>query len=393
MVTQGFVFEIDPSSKLKKGLISHVGASRFAFNWGLSLVQSDMEAKRVNPSHLSVGWSLPSLRKRWNQDKGEVAPWWGENSKEAYAGGLTNLADALANWSDSRTGRWEGPKMGFPQYKKRGQKGSVRFTAGALRVKDDHHVVLPSIGQVRTKEPTTKLLQLLRTGRARILSATARQQTGRWYVSFGCEVRREIQVPAHLKPDAGVDVGLSHLAVIADSEGKVRYVDNPRPLKKAQAKLRRAQRVLARRCKGSGRRQKAKLFLAKQHARVAHQRLDAIHKLTHYLATNYQDVVVEKLNVTGMMKNHHLAQALSDASFAEIRRQLTYKMLWHGGELWEADVFFPSSKRCHRCGTVKAKLSLSDRIFRCDNPDCLWVGDRDENAARNLLALVKGVLP
>jgi putative transposase len=352
------------------------------------LIKKDMETKRLNPAHEGVGWSQPALRKRWNQDKRVVATWWAENSKEAYESGLTNLAEALANWGDSKAGRRQGLKMGFPKYKRRGDGGSVRFHAGALRVDDAHHIVLPRIGRVRTKEPTNDLLKLLRSGRARILSVTLKQQAGRWYTSLSCEVEREAHPLPRRKLAAGVDVGLNHLAVIADSEGKIEYIENPKPLKKAQMGLRRSQRTLARRAKGSTRRNKAKLKVARQHARVAHQRLDAIHKLTHHLATKYQSVVVEHLNVAGMMKNHHLAQALADASFGEIRRQLTYKMLWSGGELWEADTFFPSSKKCHRCGTVRAKLSLNDRVFNCENPECLWNGDRDENAARNLLALV-----
>jgi putative transposase len=348
----------------------------------------DLENKKINKAHMSIGWSMPALRKRFNQDKEVVAPWWGENSKDAYASGLGDLADALAAWSASRRGLRKGARVGFPKYKKRGDRDSVRFSTGVLRVEDEHHVVLPRIGRLRTKEPMRELLKRLQAGDVRILSASAKQVAGRWHVSLICAAKLWIPNLPQRKLAAGVDVGLKHLAIIADSEGTIEYVENPRSLMKAQTALRRTQRILARREVDSKRREKAKQALARQHARVTRQRLDALHKLTHHLTHSYQSVVIEHLNVAGMMQNHHLARALSDASFGEIRRQLTYKMLWAGGELLEADVFFPSSKRCHKCGTVKAKLSLSDRVFRCENLECLWSGDRDENAARNLLALV-----
>jgi putative transposase len=190
----------------------------------------------------------------------------------------------------------------------------------------------------------------------------------------------------------GVDVGLHHLAVLSDG----RQVPNPAPLEAALRELRRRNRRLARR-KGpvasDGTRREpskgwleAKGELGRTHARVANLRRNALHHLTSELAATHGTVVVEHLNVAGMLKNRRLARRLADAGFGELRRQLTYKCTWAGSRLVEADTFYPSSKTCSGCGHVKAKLPLSERTYRCGR--CGLVADRDLNAARNLAALV-----
>jgi IS605 OrfB family transposase len=134
--------------------------------------------------------------------------------------------------------------------------------------------------------------------------------------------------------------------------------------------------------------QQAKAELGRAHARVANLRRDHLHKLTTTLAGEHATIVVEDLHVAGMLGNRRLARQLADAGFAELRRQLGYKTSWRGGRLVVADRFYPSSKRCSGCGWVKAKLSLAERVFRCEDPQCGLVADRDLNAARNLAALV-----
>lgn len=174
-VHQAFRFELDPSDQLRSSLASHCGASRFAYNWGLRLVESQLDATRTltalalrqggSPEHAKawarevagpVPWSLPALRRAWNSTKREVAPWWADNSKEAYSSGLDALARALGNFFDARSGVRRGT-AGFPRPKKKGARQSCRFTTGAIGVLDDRHVKLPRIGRVRTKEPTAAL--------------------------------------------------------------------------------------------------------------------------------------------------------------------------------------------------------------------------------------------
>ncbi|WP_027893370.1 IS607 family element RNA-guided endonuclease TnpB [Calidithermus chliarophilus] len=385
MVYQAYRFALDPSPRAERALASHVGARRFAFNWGLALVKERLEARRRG-EEVEVPWTLPALRREWNRQKEAVAPWWQENSKEAYSSGLEGLAKALENWSDSRKGRRKGRRMGFPRFRKKGRgRESVGFTTGAIRVDDKSHVVLPKIGRVRTHEPTTALLERIETKKARILRATVSREGGRWFVGFTCEVEREPKAPRLPGAAVGLDVGLRHLAVLSTGE----QVPNPRPLKKALRKLARLNRELARRKPESKNREETRWRLARAHARVANIRRDALHKLTTRLACRYGTVVVEELNLAGMLRNRRLARAVADASLAEIRRQLAYKTVWYGSHLLKAERFYPSSKRCSRCGAVKEKLPLWVRTFRCDA--CGLVLDRDHNAALNLAALVAAV--
>jgi putative transposase len=385
IVHQAYRFALDPSPRAACALTSHVGARRFAFNWGLALVKERLEARRRGED-VEVPWTLPALRREWNRAKETAAPWWRENSKEAYSSGLAGLADALRNWSDSRKGRRKGRRTGFPRFRKKGRgRESVCFTTGAIRVDDKSHVVLPRIGRVRTHEPTTALLARIEAGRARILRATVSREGGRWFVSFTCEVEREPKAPRFPDAVVGVDAGLRRLAVLSTGE----RVENPRPLEAALRRIARLNRELARRKPGSRNREETRRRLERAHARVRNIRRDAWHKLTTRLARTYGTIVVETLNVVGMMRKRHLARAVADAAPSELRRQLRYKCVWYGSRLVEADRFWPSSKRCAHCGAVNEKLGLWKRKFRCDA--CGFVLDRDENAARNLAALVAAV--
>ena len=145
-VTQAYRFALDPTPSQQRTLASHAGAARFADNWGLHLVQERLEQRRLH-STAQVPWTLPDLRREWNQAKRQVAPWWAENSKEAYSSGLDGLARALTNWSDSRIGRRKGRQVGFPRFKKKGRaRDACRFTTGAIKVLADRkHVQLPRI--------------------------------------------------------------------------------------------------------------------------------------------------------------------------------------------------------------------------------------------------------
>jgi IS605 OrfB family transposase len=219
-----------------------------------------------------------------------------------------------------------------------------------------------------------------------VLSVTARLERGRWFVSFAVEA--QVSRPAPRLPDAvvGVDLGVKTLAVLSTGED----IPNPRHLSGALRKIRRLSRTMARR-QGPDRRtarepsnrwRRASAALGKAQGRVADQRKDSLHKLTTRLAAEFGTVVVEDLNVVGMVKNRRLARHVTDASFGELRRQLEYKTAWHGGQVIVADRWFASSKTCSGCGAVKAKLALSERTYVCTS--CGMVADRDLNAARNL---------
>jgi putative transposase len=211
-VIQACRFALDPAPGQDAVVRSHCGGQRFAFTWGLALVTAVMEQRKAEASYgipaaeltPSLSWSGYSLRKLWNQAKTTVAPWWAENSKEAYSSGLANLATALGNWHASKTGKRRGPKVRFPRFKGKRHGLSCRFTTGAfgLAEGDRRQVKLPRIGVVRTHESTRKLARHVARGTARIRSATVSHQSGRWFCSFSVEIER--RDPAPSQPDAVV---------------------------------------------------------------------------------------------------------------------------------------------------------------------------------------------
>jgi putative transposase len=393
---QAYRFALDPTPAQVRDLERHAGAARYAFNWALAAVKANIGQRAAERSYgldgddltAALGWSLPALRRAWNQAKSEVAPWWGECSKESFNTGLDGVARALKNFGDSKSGKRAGRRVGFPRFKARRRTiPAVRFTTGIIRVETDrHHITLPRLGKVKTHESTRKLARRLEAGTARILSATVRREAGRWFCSFTVEVARTLRRPARPDATVGVDLGISQLAVL--STGQV--IPNPRHLNKATRCLRSASRTLSRRqgpdrrtaARPSRRWETARRKANRLHTRVANLRKDGLHKLTTRLTTTYGMVVVEDLNVAGMVRNRRLARAISDAGFGEIRRQLDYKSRWNGGRLAVADRWFPSSKTCSGCQTAKPKLSLSVRTFTCQH--CGLVIDRDLNAALNL---------
>ena len=247
-------------------------------------------------------------------------------------------------------------------------------------------VQLPRIGVVKTHESTRKLARRLEQGTARIVAATISRRADRWFVSFIVEVQRAIPTTNGKPSVVGVDVGVRHLAVL--STGQI--IPNPRALERSLRKLRRLNRQLARRPPGSKRRNRTRRRMARVHARAANLRQDALHKLTTSVATQHGTVVVEQLNVAGLLRNRRLARAIADTGMAEPRRLLAYKTGWYGSRLVVADPFFPSSRTCSGCGWVKAKLTLAERTFTCEA--CGLVMDRDLNAARNLAKLVELIM-
>jgi putative transposase len=406
-VVQAFRFALDPNATQEAALRSHCGAARAAYNWAVGWVTASWWQRRAEETYgipeesLTAWrpWSLPSLRKAFNEAKHtdpRFSAWWEENSKEAYSTGLANASSAFDNYAKSKNGKRKGVRMGAPRFKsKRKARLACRFTTGTIRVDaDGRHVTLPRLGTIRTHEPTVKLLGHVQAGTARILSATVRHERGRWFASFQVEVKRDIVRVARPDVAVGIDLGVKTLAVMADSTGEIRTVANPGHYDAARAQLRRACRTVSRRQgpdrrtgqKPSRRWEKANAARNRVHHRVANLREDALHKLTTAVAAEYGTVVVEDLNVAGMLRNRRLARRIADAGFGEIRRQLTYKTRQrHATRLVAADRWYPSSKTCSGCGAVKAKLPLHIRTYECDA--CGLVIDRDDNAALNLAAL------
>jgi len=369
-VIQAFRSELAPSREARIALTKHVGAARFAYNWGLARCLEAKERSKQIPSAVN-------LHKDWNTWKRANAPWWVEVSKCAPQEAFRDLERAVRTW---RQGRANFPRV---KRKKALADNKARVT-GHIRV-TPRHVQLPRIGKVRTKERTDKPLELLQSKKARILSATISREADRWFVSLTCEVERpdpkprEVQGPEDV---VGIDVGLKAFAVLSDGT----RIESPKPLEKALRLLKRRSKQLSRKQKRtvfSRNYEQAVLRLARLHRRIRNIRQDFLHKVTTELANAKPVLVVEDLNVRGLARNGSLSRAILDVGWGAFRRMLEYKYAWYGAVLLIAPRNFPSTKRCSRCGWVGPALPLSQRVFHCEACGLEEV-DRDFNAACNL---------
>lgn len=362
---------LDPTPRQERLLEGHAGAARFAYNLMLSHVRSQLARGG------KADWSMYAMRRWWNEWKNEIAPWWAEYSKEAYNSAFESLAAALKNHFDSKTGGRKGKRMGWPRFRSR-RRTTPRFvyTTGSFGLVegDPKRLKLPRVGRVHCMEDIGR-----RVGDAKVVRMSVSKRAGRWYASLTVERDAPTAPAAPRGGGVGVDLGVRALATLSDGT----VVPNPRHMSGSLRRLAHAQRVLSRRREGSNRWRKVRTRVQRIHARIADQRRDGLHKLTDMLTRTYRDISIEDLNVEGMVSNHRLARAVSDCGFAELRRQLAYKSARTGAAIHVIDRWYPSSKTCSNCGTVKAKLSLSERVYHCDK--CGLDMDRDLNAAINIM--------
>jgi putative transposase len=367
LIKQTFRFELDPNRAQRVMLAKSVGASRFVYNWGLAESQREYELTGRRPR-------LSELKSRLVEFKKTECPWLYEVSAHISQQALVDLDWAFERFFERL--KSQAPKSGFPRFKKKGRHESARLYEVSLEAR---HIRLPMIGRVRLKETRAE-----RGFDGRILSATIIRRADRWFVALAVEREREVAVAKPVKRASdvvGVDLGLASAAVIHDGT-ETRTLEASRRLRKNLAKLRRLDRQLSRKQKGSRNREKAKLRRARLHYKISCQRNDFLHKLSSELARTKSVIVLEDLHVKGMQRNRSLALSISDAAMGKLRRQLAYKSEWYGARLIVADRFFPSSKTCSGCGVMKETLSLHERVFHCSA--CGLSLDRDENAAINL---------
>jgi putative transposase len=385
---RAYTYALDPTSEQSSMLRSHFGGSRFAYNAMLGLVKENWDENRAkkeagvevtNDDYIDTGHF--GLLYLWAEYRDELAPWWGENGASTYNDAAQRLSKAFTNFHKGRAK--------FPRFKRRGQRGSVRFLGPSVRLADSHHVRISRIGHLKTYESTRKLFRHLERGTGKIVAATLTERSGTWTISFTVEVTRQVPVTRDPEKIVGIDVGITTLYTGATSDGtQVLEVDNPRCYVTAEKKLAHAQRIASRRqgpkqgVAPSNRWKKANGRVQNIHASIRNARRNLIHETTTMLAKNYDVIVVEDLNLAGMLTNHSLAKHIQDAAWGEFTRQLEYKTKWCGSALVRVDRFYPSSKTCSHCGTVKATLSLGQRTYHCGA--CGLVLGRDHNAAINL---------
>ncbi|MFF8942878.1 RNA-guided endonuclease InsQ/TnpB family protein [Streptomyces sp. NPDC014864] len=261
----------------------------------------------------------------------------------------------------------------YPRFKSRKKsRASAEYTRSAFKWRDG------KLTLAKMSEPLDiRWSRPLPEGAAPTTVTVSRDSAGRWFVSLLCDDRI---APAPATSNAvGIDVGVTTLVTLSTGE----KIAKPKHERRDRARLAKAQRKLSRKAKGSTNREKARKGVARVHARIADRRRDFLHKLSTRLVRQNQTVVIEDLTVRNLLKNGRLARAISDASWTDLRSMLEYKCAWYGRELVVIDRWFPSSKLCGNCGTVREKLPLNVREWTCD---CGTVHDRDVNAARNILA-------
>jgi putative transposase len=345
------------------------GVSRFAYNWGLARWNEMAQARRECKQNKSP--TLCRLSAELNAIKDEQFPWMREVTKCAPQHALMNLDRAWKRYFDYKQGKLK-LKTGVPSFKRRREgDGSFYLENQVFRITDTH-IYVSKLGRVRMAQP-------LRYPATKLLSCTISATAGQWYASVSYETPVE---PAKVENQdvVGVDLGIKALATLSTGE----VFEGPKAGKAAAKRLARLQRSASRKVKGSANRRKANFKVARLHDRITNRRHDALHKLTTRLTRIYGVIVIEDLNVKGMVKNHCLAKSLADQSFGEFRRQLEYKSAMRGNRLVVVDRFFPSSKTCSNCGNVVETLLLGQRTYTCDA--CGMVKDRDHNAALNLAA-------
>jgi putative transposase len=401
-------------------LARHAGASRFAFNQCLQIVKTALGQRTADPD-VEVPWTGFDLINTFNAWKkteaaGRVIAVDGDGAAEVAVTGLSwrrevcqqvfeeaavDLGRALTAWSDSRRGTRKGKRVGFPRFKKKtGATPSFRLrnkhTKGRppmIRVGDHDRprsVNLPGIGQVAVHDDTRRLRRMLAKDRAKILFATITRHAGRWWISLNVEAADLHPARHHGARDpgydggwVGVDRGLSAFLVAATSDGTevARITDAPKALAAGMKKQRRLAKSLSRTQRGSRNRRDAVAKLARHHHHVANVRRHFLHQVSNALVKTHDRLVLEDLNVSGMLANHRLACAISDAGWTEFARLVRYKQAWRHGTVVLADRWYPSSQICPVCGERTTGLTLADRVFTCD---CGHSADRDLNAAVNL---------
>jgi len=355
---------LDTTPEVEDTFISWCGAARWAYNYGLEQKKKAYEEAGKSLTVYDLMKLVVVLKKTdeyvWLQDVAYSVP----------RMALIQLGEAYVNFF-RRVKRGDKLK-GFPKFKSRKTaKTAFHIEAGAIAIKDNR-VRIPKLGWLKMHQPIRFEGKIIR-------SVCISQTAGKWYVSFSIET--EVPDPIENQEEiraVGLDVGIKYLAVL--SNGK--KFENPKADYRLKNLFARAQRQMERKQRGSNRWKRAKLRVQRIHKRIADLRANATHHVSAYVTSNYSGVAIEDLNVQGMSKNHYLAKSILDANFAELHRQLFYKMNWVGGEVRQVDRFFPSSKICSICGFINDNLTLANREWICK---CGAQHDRDVNAAINLV--------
>lgn len=358
-INKAYRYELKPNVQQRILLAKHAGTARFAYNWGLKERIDLYEKEKKSTNAVEQHRILNSL-------KSQEFPWMYEVSKCAPQEALRDLDRAFKNFF---RGIKQNNQIGFPKPKKKGRHDRFRLT-GTIKIQSKV-LQLPRLGKIRLKE--------LSKVKGKTLSATVSRQADRWFVSI--TVEEEIKTPLPVEGESiGIDLGL--ISFITTSEGI--KISPPKPLTQSLKRLKRLSKKHSRKQRSSKNRKKSAFCLAKYHRKVGNQRHDFLHKLSTGLAKTKSVIVVEDLNVKGMIRQKGLSRSIADVGWASFIRMLEYKTQWYGSHLKKAPSNFASTKTCSFCGRLAQGLTLSTREWECS---CGAKHDRDINAAVNLLKL------
>lgn len=354
-VNKGIVIRIKPNATQREKLAQHFGCNRFLWNHFLAKRQREYQADGMSSNYYKDAAELTALKR---QDGNE---WMYLTSVNSQQRTLKNLDDVYRRFFKG--------KARYPRFKAKRHEQSFTISGGI------------SLEGKRVK--LHKFSEGIRFNRElpefeKINSVTIKKtSSGKYYAILSVEAEVS-ELPANDNA-CGIDLGLTDFAVF--SNGK--RIKPPKHFRKQQAALKRAQQHLARKKKGSKRKEKQRIKVAQIHEKIANSRKDFLHKTSAFAVKNFGFIGVEDLNVKGMVRNRSLAKSISDASWGEFLRMLEYKCQWYGRELVKVGRFYPSSKACNECGFIVRSLPLAIREWKC--PECDATHDRDLNAAINVL--------
>jgi putative transposase len=358
-------YRLDPTQGQRIALARAFGCARVVFNDAIAIRRTAREAGAPYPTDAALSKALTAAKRTPQRAR------LGEVSAVVLQQALADANTAYRNFFASLSGKRKGRKLGAPRFRtKRDRAQSIRFTKAArFTVTDAGRLWLPGIGDLAVRWSRDL------PGEASSVTVTV-DATGRYHASFVVDVPDQ-PLPTTNR-EVGIDLGLTHFAVLSDG----RKVDNLRLARKAARKLRRAQQEFARRQRGSKNREKSRRKVARTHARVRDTRRDWLHKLSTTIIRENQAVYVEDLAVSGLARTR-LARSVADAGWARFVQMLEYKARRHGRTFARVDRWFPSTRACSECGAIGEAKPLHVREWTCP---CGVVHDRDFNAARNILA-------
>lgn len=343
-----------PSEKQKEQIEHHFGCCRLIWNLALAVKKQAYEGNKINISRYDLQKQLVELKKEYR--------WFYDVNSQSLQSVLLNLDNAYKSFFK---------KGGFPKFKKKSDHQS--FSCPQKVLLNEGFIKIPKISNIP--------IILSRKFDGKIKTVTiSKTSTGKYFASILVENNCQNKVPPEKCNGIGIDLGVSSFAILSTGN----KIDNPKYLKQAIDRFKILQRRASKKKNGSSNRKKSNLRVALLHEKITNQRKDFLHKLSSKLISDNQTdtICLESLSVKNMVKNHSLAQAISDVSWSEFVRQLKYKGLWYGKNIIKIDKWFPSSKVCSKCNHKKEELNLDEREWRCSN--CNTIHDRDINAAINI---------